>query len=557
MATDLLSRPTKCLLVRPEFLQETFYNMSDIFTLLGAKSAAPPLGLLIVAALLPKHWQLKFVDGDIEPITDAHLEWADIVLANGIGPQEHPMLELVRRAKAKGKTVIVGGSGPTLQPGMYTEADVVVVGEGEDTVPQILEALNLGAAAKEYRSTHRADLNEPLVPRYDLARVKDYMMVGVGYSRGCPFSCEFCAQIEIFGKETRTKPAEQVIAELQTLYDLGYRGQIDFGYDNLIGDLHRVEDVLVAMREWSKAHGNPFFYSTEATINLARHPRLMELMRDNDFRYLFVGIESADDDVLKKAHKNQNTATPAAEAVKTFNSYGFAVLTGLILGFDGETDKTAQNILDMVQATGAFPTLVLPLHALPNTALSRRLQKEGRLFEGDLSVDTRLGRTDTATTGLNFKTDRPRTEILADLAHVLEQLYDAKNHYARLAVTTKHLRPKQKYRPGLVELLYMGRAFLKIASTTGLDKSTRGLFWRALGKTLLTNPRAADTVIAQAAMHTNYAYQSQSYVRALREQIAIVESVGETRFNEEMLGHQALPPLPPLVSTPPQPRASA
>jgi len=524
----------RCLLVRPEFLENTFYNPRDLFRLLGGQSAAPPLGLLTTAAYLPTKWDLKFVDGDLEPITDEHLAWADVLLISAKGPQNVPTWRLIERAHAHAVVVIVGGAGPTLQPDDYVgKADYIVAGESEPVLPRLLADLARGESAGIYRSAESADLTTARVPRWDLAKLDKYMFVGMNYTRGCPFSCEFCAQVEIFGRKPRTKSAAQVIAEHERLFDLGYRGMIDLGYDNLIGDIPKTETVLRAMRTWNRAHGHPFCYSTEATMNIARQRRILELMRDNDFRYVFMGIESGDDAVLEQTRKGQNTAMPAEDAVRIVNSYGIVVNTGLILGFDGESDSSADKMLKMVQATGAFPTLVLPLHALPNTALSRRLKSEGRLFDGGVAMNT-TERTDTATTGLNFATTRPRADILRDLANVLEQLYRPENHYARVALTARQLVTRRKFRPPLGKTLRLARSFATIARVMTADRETGPLFWKTLARTALQNPGALEMVIGLAVMNANYARQSRSYVAALREQIAHIDAVGEQTFNRSM-----------------------
>ncbi len=542
---NLRTGRTRCLLVRPEFLDKTFYNLNDVYALLGAKSAAPPLGLLIIAAMLPKHWSLRFIDGGITPLTQQDLQWADIVFVSGIGPQEEPMLKVVRDAQALGKPVVVGGSGPSLQAAIYAEADFIICGEGEDVVEQLLDDLERGATKGSYHPTKAVDITKSPVPRYDLAPLDDYMFVGVQFTRGCPFTCEFCAQIEIFGREPRTKTPDQIIAELQELYDLGYRGMIDFGYDNLIGDPSATAEVLREMRDWALRHDHPFCYSTEATINLARHPELLELMRDNDFRYLFVGIESGDDAVLEKTKKAQNNIIDPVEAVKIFNAHSMIVNTGLILGFDGESENSAANMLRMVQQTGAFPTLVLPLHALPDTQLSRRLQKEGRLFAGGAVVMNTEERTDTATTGLNFVTSRPRVDILRDLAHVLEELYKPENHYARVALTAANLKPAYKQRPSFGQVLTLAKGFIKIATSLGLERETAPYFWRAFFNVVRSNFGAIEMVVGGAVMNANYARQSKSYIRALREQIAQVEEIGEERYNAQRIGEKA--PVAPVV----------
>lgn len=528
------SGAVRCLLVRPEFLEHTFYNPRELFRTLGAESAAPPLGLLITAALLPAQWELRFVDGDLDPIRDEDLVWADVLMISGKGPQKLPIHRLIERAHAHGVTVVVGGAGATLQPEDYVgHADYVVSGESEPILPKLLADLERGVSEGVYRATGSADVTSAPLPRWDLAELDRYMFVGISYTRGCPFSCEFCAQIEIFGRKPRAKSAAQILAEHQLLFDLGYRGMIDLGYDNLIGDIKHTEEVLAAMLEWNREHGHPFFYSTEATMNLARQRRLLELMRDNDFRYVFMGIESGDPAVLDKTKKGQNTAMPAAEAVRIVNSYGIVVNTGLILGFDGEDERAAEHMLRMVQETGAFPTLVLPLHALPNTQLSRRLAAEHRLFRGGVVMNTDE-RTDTATTGLNFVTSRPRAKVLHDLAHVLEELYRPENHYARVEKVTRQIEARRKFRPSPKKLLQLAGAFVAIARKMTADRETAPHFWRAFARAALSNPAALEVVIGQAVMNENYARQSRSYVAALREQITEVERMGEDAYNRAM-----------------------
>lgn len=529
----------RCLLVRPPFSDATFYNPREMFRLLGGESAAPPLGLLITAARLPAEWHLRFVDGDLDPIEDAHLEWADVVLISGKGPQIKPIEALVARAHARGVTTVVGGAGPTLQPDDFTGiADYVVRGECERILPTVLADLAAGTSRGVYQAREVPDLHEPApLPRYDLAELDRYMFVGMSYTRGCPFSCEFCAQIEIFGRRPRARPAAQILAEHQLLYDLGYRGMIDLGYDNLIGDIGQTERVLEAMAAWNRAHGHPFFYSTEATMNLARQPRLLELMRENDFRYVFMGIESGDEQALAKTKKGQNIAMAPEEAVRIVNSYGMIVNTGLILGFDGERADAAARMLDMVQRTGAFPTLVLPLHALPNTGLSRRLASEGRLFSTFRMEDEH--RTDTATTGLNFVTARPRADVMRDLAGVLGALYEPGRHYARVARITRQLHTDYKFVPPPRKLLQLAGTFARIARRMTADRETAPHFWRAFATALVENPGALQAVIGQAVMNANYAAQSRSYVAALEAQIAEVEAMGEARYNEHMLGRVA------------------
>jgi len=407
---------------------------------------------------------------------------------------------------------------------------------------KLLEDLGAGKTSGKYVSGHKADMTTVKPPRYDLAKLDKYLMIGLSFARGCPFSCEFCAQIQIFGRKTRTKTAEQVLEEMQILYDLGYRGQIDFGFDNLIGDIPQAEIVLEAMKEWSGEHGWPFHYSTEATMNVARLPKILKLMKDNDFRMVFIGIESGDEAVLEKAHKNQNTGMKPSDAVRVVNEHGMLVNTGIILGFDGETENSAENINQMLHRTGAFPTLILPLHALPSTALEKRMRDEGRLFaDGRVSMNT-TKRTDTATTGLNFVTSRPRAQIQRDLMTVLTNAYDAGNCYERIELTLGQLNPKPKYKPSLKEIMIYIKGFTtKIVPGLGMRKETRGHFWNLFFKTLCTKPTKIAYMVQLAVLHDNYLRQSVSYIEALRTQIEYVDKVGEEAFNEEMLAADAAP----------------
>ena len=539
----------RCLLVRPPFHEGTFYNPREMFRLLGGASAAPPLGLLITAAYLPKHWNLKFVDGDLDPITDQHLKWADVLMMSCKGSQIGPVRKLIGRANDHGVATVAGGAGPTLQSKDYEGlADYVVAGESEPLIDKLVADIEAGVSEGTYRTPEVADTSNAPLPRYDLVELDRYMFVGMSYTRGCPFACEFCAQIEIFGRKPRSRSAEDILAEHQLLFDLGFRGMIDLGYDNLIGDIPKTEEVLEKMLVWNREHGYPFCYSTEATMNLARQPRLLELMRDNDFRYIFMGIESGDEDALKQTKKGQNLAMAPEEAVRIVNSYGIIVNTGLILGFDAEKPDAPEKMLDMVKRTGVFPTLVLPLHALPNTGLSARLEKEGRLFKG--GVVNKSERTDTATTGLNFVTARPRVEVLEDLCHVLEELYRPEVHYERTKLITRQLQTKYKHQPPKEKLLQYGLAFAKIARIMNVDRETRKLFWKSLARAAITNPAAVAPLIGQAVMNDSYSKLSQSYVAALRKEIAAVEAVGEDAFNQTMLGNPE-----PLLRKPTETRA--
>ena len=320
---------TKCLLVQTKFSEFSFWNYQDVCNIVGAKYPAAPLGLLTVAALLPQHWTFRLIDENVEPLLDEHLVWADIVCTGGMLPQQKSMLEFIDRAHDLGRLVVVGGPDPSSQPDLYRKADFLVLGEGEITIPMFLADLKNGLTSGVYVSTERADMMVAVVPRYDLIRFRNYIMIGMQFIRGCPFNCEFCDVIELFGRTPRFKSNEQILKELQTLHDLGYRGHIDMVDDNFIGNKKKVKELLREIKKWSAEHKYPFYFTTEASVNLADDDELLQLMQDCDFRYVFLGIETPENDTLALNNKNQNVNRPVTEAVKRILSYGIVCNGGL------------------------------------------------------------------------------------------------------------------------------------------------------------------------------------------------------------------------------------
>jgi radical SAM superfamily enzyme YgiQ (UPF0313 family) len=526
----------KCLLVYPRFSSNSFYSFSQVARFVGAKYPAAPLGPLTVAALLPQHWVFRLVDENVQPLRDSDIEWADIVLMSGMLPQQRGILTAIQRAHNLGKPVAIGGPDPSSQPDLYGKADYIVMGEGEVTIPAFVEDLGVGVTSGLYQSDQSADLAQCVVPRFDLVRFADYMRVGVQFSRGCPYNCEFCDIIELFGRRPRTKPPERMVAELQALYDLGYRGHVDFVDDNFIGNKTRGIEVLQAIGEWSEHHGYPFYFSTEASIDLAAEQELVQLMREVDFRYVFVGVESPDEDALIEAHKLQNRRVSVTDAVQTLASYGMVVNAGFILGFDSETEHTADNMIDLIQETGISTVLVSKLTALPNTQLSRRLAEEGRLFaKGRMTVSDTEAEIDNTTNGLNFATSRSRTAILRDQAKILRTVYSPTSYYERVLRTALQLAPSLRYRPGFVRTLKLAWALLKVSVTVGFNLRTGPLYWKTLVTVLAVNPRAAEFAISMAALYVHFDVQAEFVIERLQHEIAEVEECGEEDYNEQMI----------------------
>jgi len=532
---NLLDRGTRCLIVQTEFSEFSFWNYVDVCKIVGAKYPAAPLGLLTVAALLPQQWEFNLVDANVEPLLDEHFKWADIVCIGGMLPQQQSMISIIDKAHQFGCPVVVGGPDPTSQPDLYQSADYLVHGEGELTIPMFIQDLENGCKNGEYKSEDMADMEKAVVPRFDLIQFQDYIQVGIQYSRGCPFNCEFCDVIELYGRKSRTKTPEQIIRELQTLYDLGHRGHIDFVDDNFIGNKKNVKKVLPVIKEWSKTNKYPYYFSTESSINLADDEILLEMMKDVDFRFLFVGIETPEDEILKLTNKKINLNRSIVNAVNKISSYGMIVNAGFIIGFDNESDQTAGNMIQCIQDSGICMAMVGRLYALPETQLTRRLEKEGRLFEDSSTLnDPNNNDLDQMTSGLNFITSRPRVDVLNDYIHVIKHIYNPTNYYDRVMTTSLNLKPNYKYKPGFVKLLKNLKVFSKVCIKVGLDKTTGWLYWKILLTVLFRNPRGFEAAVNLAAMFIHFSKQSKFIIDLTIDEIKKIESCGEKKYNQLM-----------------------
>ncbi|MDZ7722627.1 MAG: B12-binding domain-containing radical SAM protein [candidate division KSB1 bacterium] len=524
----LIENKSKCLIIQSEFSEFSFWNYVDVCKIIGAKYPSAPLGLLTVAALLPQHWIFKLVDANITPVLDEHFEWADIVCLGGMLPQQPNMLSLIDRAHQFNLPVVVGGPDPTSQPELYQSADYLVLGEGEVTIPLFIADLEKGLHRGQYQSIEKADMTEAVVPRFDLIRFRDYLQMGIQYSRGCPFHCEFCNIVELFGRNPRTKTSEQVLLELQTLYNLGYRGHIDIVDDNFIGHKKNVKKLLTDIREWSEQTRYPFYFSTECSINLVDDESLMQMMRDVDFRYVFIGIETPEESALIMANKNENINKSTSAVVKTISSYGMIVNAGFIIGFDQESNQIADNMIRCIQDSGISMAMLGLLYALPNTRLSKRLMNQGRLFEYSSAEKENQILIDQTTTGLNFMTDRPRLNILNDYLCIEKFIYDPENYFDRVTTTAFQLEWIPKFKPGFFRWLKTGMAFIKVSLKLGKDRQTAWSYYKMLFRVLLKNARAIEPAVSLSAMFIHFHRQSMFIIKHIDEEI-----IAQKRFQQE------------------------
>jgi len=514
---SLMSEGTKCLLASPKFSDYHFLNYSEVCDFVGAKYPVSPLGLMTVAALLPQKWQFKLIDENVEALKNEHFEWADLICTGGMLSQQARVHAIIDKAHEYNRPVAVGGPDPTSQPHLYQSADFLVLGEGEITIPLFLQDLEKGCRSGQYQSPQKADLNNSVIPRFDLIRFKDYGQIAVQFSRGCPFNCEICDVSAFFGKKFQMKGSDQIIKELQALYDLDFRGSIFLGDDNFTANKNSAKQILPAIREWSKAHNYPFYFGSQCSIDLADDEELLEMLRDIDFRWVVIGIETPEDEVLRSIKKKQNLKRQIQQTFNKFLSYGMIVHVTLILGFDNETDQTADKMIKAIDDSGAPVNYIGLLEALPNTQFAKRLEREGRLLEKSLIQKNPV--FDKMTSGLNFITKRSKTDILEDYIRVIRVVYHPKNYYKRSTYMAMNLKPAYKYMPSAREILKMVRTSLRVCLVVGFDKLTGVLFWKMLFVLLVNNPKGILIALEFAAYYIHFYRQSNFLIKFTKRRV--------------------------------------
>jgi radical SAM superfamily enzyme YgiQ (UPF0313 family) len=496
----MTSKNPNALLVFPKFNPNSFWNLQAVCDIWGARCPAPPLGLITVAALLPAAWNLRLVNRNAEELTDADLAWADLVMTGGMLPQQDDALAIIELCRRRGKPVAVGGPDAMSSPDTYRHADFLVLGEAEGLIDEFVAAWSAGAAGGVFEGVKfQADVTASPTPRFDLLKFEHYLYVGVQFSRGCPFNCEFCDIIELYGRVPRAKTNAQMLAELDTLYRLGHRGHVDFVDDNLIGNKKALRTLLPELAAWLKARDYPFEFSTEASINMADDDELLTLMRQANFFAVFVGIESPDPKTLVHTRKKQNTRRDLAASVHKIYRAGMFVTAGFIVGFDTEEVSMADAMVDFIEASAIPVSMVGLLYALPNTQLTRRLEATGRLHPGHDIATPETG--DQCIAAMNFEPLRPLREILLDYRSVLERVYDPTAFAGRLERLAGMLD-----RSGLPDL-DPGDKRQKVG-TIGMVHDiisrlpeARQQFWQTFVKCGKSNPAAIRTIVTLMAFY--------------------------------------------------------
>ncbi|MGI0484086.1 B12-binding domain-containing radical SAM protein [Pantanalinema rosaneae CENA516] len=486
----------KALLLYPQFPQ-SFWSYDRFMEIAGLKAVIPPLGIITVAALLPSTWEIRFRDRNVASETDADWQWCDLVILSAMIVQKSDFQALIRKAARLGKPVAVGGPYPTSVPqdALEAGANFLILDEGEMTVPLFLEALSQGETHGIFRSPEKPDVTQSPMPRFDLLQRDAYLLMAIQFSRGCPFNCEFCDIISLYGRKPRTKEPTQALAELQTLYDLGWRGSLFIVDDNFIGNQRNVKRFLRELIPWMQQHHYPFSFITEASVNLAEDDELLNLMGEAGFYAVFLGIETPDQDSLQVTRKLQNTRNPLVEACHKINQAGLLIYAGFILGFDGERSGAGDRIAAFVEQTSIPQPMVGILQALPNTALWERLQQERRLIEGSQLA------TGDQNTLMNFVPTRPLTEIAEEYVEGLWTLYEPRNYLRRCFQQCLKLHFQKNHKQTMQFPLNKGlKLVMQLIWHQGIRRpAIRRQFWWQLWIILFQKPQVLNTYLGLCA----------------------------------------------------------
>ena len=515
----------KVLMIFPRFNTNSFWNYRATCELKGARYPAAPLGLITVAALLPQSWEVRLVNRNTETLGEADLEWADLVMTGGMLFQQPDTLRIIEMCRMRRKPVVVGGPDATSTPEIYNRANFQVLGEAEEIMKDFVAAWRSGAERGVFRAPMgQTDVTKSPTPRFDLLKLEDYLHVGIQFSRGCPFNCEFCDIIELYGRVPRTKTNEQVLAELDALYALGHRGHVDFVDDNLIGNKKALKKFLPDLQRWLNKRKFPFEFTTEASINLADDPELLRALSAANFFGIFVGIESPDTDTLVLMRKKQNTRRSLQESISRIYSAGIGVFAGFIVGFDSENASIADAMIECIEDTAIPVCAVGLLYALPATQLGRRLLREGRLFSG-YDGPSPEDEGDQCTAGLNFETKRSRRDVLADYRAVLDAVYDPAAYFGRVRRVGRMLkRGKRRLKAPLRYVLRDARGFGRLMwRLPNAGSGTARQFWKMAFDCAIHNPRALPFLFMLSALYLHHGPFSRQVIGQIDRQIEDID----------------------------------
>ncbi len=478
----------KILLVYPKN-PDTFWSFKHVLHCVSKRSTFPPLGLLTIAAMLPADWELKLVDLNVERLKDSDLRWADYVMLSAMIVHKQSVQQIVSRCVALKKPVIAGGPLFTTGHEAFPAIRHFVLGEAEEIVPQLVADMQTGTLRSEYRADDFPDIVGTPTPRWDLVDFRHYYTMAVQFSRGCPYDCEFCDIIVMNGRIPRTKSPAQLIAELDALRRQGWAEMVFIVDDNFIGDKRRTKALLRELIAWRERVHPGMGFLTEASVNLADDPELLDLMVKAGFKKVFIGLETPSPESLQECHKLQNKGRDLLQTVRIIQRAGLEVMGGFIVGFDSDKQDVFKQQFEFIQRSGVVTAMVGLLSALPQTRLYHRLKKEGRLV-----ADSTGNNTEAV---LNFKPRLNREFLQNGYRELMKKLYEPKVYYQRIRTFMEHYRP---HGPRLRLSAADFEAFIKSFWLLGIWDRGRHNYWRFFWSTLLRRPRQLRCAIELAVI---------------------------------------------------------
>lgn len=485
----IMKSMTRILMVYPK-IPTTYWSLEYAIAFVNQKSSMPPLGLMTIAAMLPSHYDVKLVDLNLCELKEEDFAGIDLVFLSAMLVQKESFQKVVAAAKKQGIPVAAGGPYPTNSYKEIEGVDYFILNEGEITLPKFLRDFENGRPKAIYEDLTKPDLSSSPIPRFDLIQTKDYSAMALQLSRGCPFNCEFCDIIEMFGRTPRYKEPEQFLRELDAVLDAGYIGPLFIVDDNFIGHRKKVKDLLRKIIQWQELHNYPFTLFTEASINLAEDEELLNLMVVAGFDMVFVGLESPDESILQQTQKKQNVNHDMITSVDRIQRSGIEVMAGFILGFDNESEDIFDRQIEFIDRSAIPMSMIGLMMALPNTQLYRRLQKENRL------LSTSNG-NNTHQLSLNFIPTMDTGILVKGYKRVLSTIYQPENYFRRAFAMIEKF-PKRVYSIHSERSLTRDvPALLRSVAKQGFSDYALH-YWKFLFKVLLRRPYHFGFAVTQA-----------------------------------------------------------
>jgi radical SAM superfamily enzyme YgiQ (UPF0313 family) len=487
------------LLVSPKY-PDTYWSFKHALKFISRKTSNPPLGLMTIASMLPREWDKKLVDLNVHSLRDSEILWADYVFIGAMSVQADSVSEVVQRCKELKAKIVAGGPLFTGDPGSYAHLDHLILNEAEITLPRFLADLESNNPKKIYQTGDYADMHASPPPDYSLIKASDYAQLSIQYSRGCPFSCEFCEITVLLGHKVRVKTTEQILDELDNIYHTGFRGNVFFVDDNFIGNRQKLKrELLPAITQWVDEHDHPFSFTTEASINLSDDAELMKGMARADFEKVFVGIETPDKESLIECDKKLNLDRNLVSSVREIQSAGIEVSAGFIVGFDNDTPGIFQRQIDFIQQSGIITAMVGLLNAPNRTRLYQRLKSEGRI------IHTHKG--DNTNYTMNFIPKMNKEVLLTGYQTILDSIYSSKAYHLRLIQFLANFNPgaKVKTRITMEKIKALFRSVLYI----GILNKGRIYYWKLFLWSLFRRPK----MFPMAITYSIYGYHFRKVYR--------------------------------------------